>query len=232
MPSLPHLLASTVLSTWLANSADSWRRLPRPRGEPLIVVPGDDPYRGLVVGSGAAVGYGVLEWALSVNGQVARQVAGATGRGVELRVIADPELSVRAARKALVDADLTGYDVVIVTVGALDALELLPSQDWGTQLGRLLDTIAVRASTDARVLVMGIPNLTELVTIPRLYRGAVARRCAALNEETALLASAREGVAFVPFAPPAIDLVHNASRDVHNTWARIVVPAVLAALRA
>jgi hypothetical protein len=169
---------------------------------------------------------------LSVNGQVARQVAAASGRGVELRVIADPEFSVRAARTALADADLAAYDVVIVTVGALDALQMLPSQDWRAQLGKMLDTIAVKARPDARVLVMGVPNLTELVTLPRLFRGAVARRCAALNEETALLASPREGVTFVSFEPPAIDLVHNASRDIHNTWARIVVPAVLAALRA
>lgn len=230
MPSLPHFIASTILRIWLANSNHSWRRLPRPRDEPVVSVPGPEPGRILVIGSGAVVGYGVLSYDLSVSGQLARQVAAATGRGVDLRIIAAPELHVRAATAALAGTDLKGYDVIVVTVGSLDALELLPTRDWGAQMGQLLDTIAAGTRTGMRVLLMGIPRLTELVTIPRLSRAAVARRCEALNAESARLASRRSGVDFVEFTPPPLDLVQNASREVHTVWARIIAPSVTAAL--
>lgn len=230
MPSLPHLLASSILRIWLANSTHSWRRLPRPRDEPVVRVPGEGTDRILVVGSGAVVGYGVLSYELSVSGQVARQVAAETGRGIELRIIASPDLDVRAAATALAGADLRGYDVVILSLGALDVLELLPASDWAAHMELLLDTIDTGATESAKVLLMGVPQLTQLVTIPRIARGMVARRCDALNAESALLASRRAGAVFVPFTPPALDLMQNARREVHTVWARIITPTVIAAL--
>ena len=230
MSSLTHLLASSLIRIWLATSTHSWRRLPRPQDEPVVHAPGPDPDRILVIGSGAVVGYGVLSYDLSLSGQLARQVAAATGRGVDLRVIADPDLHVRAATSALAEVDLASYDLVVVTVGSLDALELLPNRAWRTQMGLLLDTIAARTSADRAVLLMGIPQLTELVTVPRVYRAAVARRCDALNRESSLLATTRPWVTYVQFAPPAIDLMENASRDIHIVWARIIAPSVVSAL--
>jgi len=228
MPSLTHALASSIIGMWLATSSHSWRRLPRPQDEPLVHAPGPDPDRILVVGSGAVVGYGVLSYDLSVSGQLARQVAAATGRGVDLRIIADPDLSVRAARAELATADLDRYDVIVLTVGSLDALQLLPRRDWARHMADLLDTVGTRVGQS--VLIMGIPPLTDLVTVPALYKSAVARRCDALNDESARLASARAGVTFVPFTPPAIDLMQNASREVHTVWARIIAPSVVEAL--
>ena len=230
MSSLTHLLASSLIRIWLATSTHSWRRLPRPRDEPVVHAPGANPDRLLVIGSGAVVGYGVLSYDLSVSGQLARQVAATTGRGVDLRVIAHPDLHVRAATNALAEADLASYDVIVVTVGSLDALELLPNRAWRAQMGLLLDTIAAGTRGGLAVLLLAIPQLTELVTVPRLYRAAVGRRCDALNRESALLATTRPWVTFVPFAPPPIDLMENASRDIHIVWARIIAPSVVSAL--
>jgi len=226
--SLTHLIASTVIGAWLSMSSHSWRRLPRPQDEPLVHAPGPDPDRILVVGSGAVVGYGVLSYDLSVSGQLARLVAGETGRGVDLRVVADPDLDVTTARHELGALRLDSFDVIVITVGSLDALELLPRRVWGEQLDLLLDSL--HTGPGQSVLIMGIPQLTDLVSLPRPYRGAVARRVAALNSESALRAETRPSVTFVPFTPPAIDLLQNASREVHTVWARIFAPSVVAAL--
>ena len=231
MVSLSHVLAATVIRVWLSTSSQSWRRLPRPRGEPVVNAPGPNPDRILVVGSGAVVGYGVLSHDLSVNGQLARLVAATTGRGVDLRILADPDLDVRAARRELEKVRLDGFDVIVVTVGSLDALQLLPRREWGAQLGLLLDSIRARAGRELRILVMGIPPLTALVPIPRPFRTAVRKRCDALNSESAHQIASRPGVAFVPFTPPEIDLMQNASREVHTVWARIIAPSVVGALQ-
>jgi len=226
--SLTHLLAATAIGAWLSVSAHSWRRLPRPQDEPLVHAPGPDPDRILVVGSGAVVGYGVLSYDLSVSGQLARLVAAETGRGVDLRVVADPDLDVVTARTELRALTLDSFDVIVITVGSLDALQLLPRRVWGEQLDLLLDSL--RTGPGQSVLLMGIPQLTELVALPRPYRGAVARRVRALNDESAQRAAPRPGVTFVPFSPPPVDLLQNASREVHTVWARIIAPTVIAAL--
>lgn len=227
MPSFGHQLAAALIRIWLATSSHSWRRLPRPRGETGVSAPGPSTARLLVIGSGAVVGYGVLSHDLSVSGHLARLVAASTGRGVDVRIIADPDLDVRTARAELHRAGVRSIDVALVTLGSIDAIELLPTRDWGKDLGLLLDEMALVAK---RVLLIGIPPIPALVRVPPVYSSAVARRCDALNAESARLAAKRTGVDFVPFAPPPIDLMQNASKAVHSVWARILAPHVVAAL--
>lgn len=225
-----HVVTILALRLWLMFSADSWRRLPRPIDEPYVWIDGPDPDRVLVVGSGAVVGYGVLSYRLSVSGELGRMVAERTGRGADLTLVVGPDLSITRCRRRLDAIPLAGYDTVLLSVGSLDALLLIPIPRWTRELGLLLDLVQARTSGSVPVLLQAIPPLLALVQLPRPYRAAIDRRYRALNRVSERLASDRPGVSYLRFDPPAVDLIANAGRQVHTVWARILAPAVSAAL--
>lgn len=229
---LLHVLAKAFVRVWLATSAHSWRRLPRPADQPVVHSLGPDPDQLIVIGSGAVVGYGVLSYELSVSGQLAHLVSSITGRGVDMHIVAAPDLDVAAARATIATLELPRFNVIVLTIGPIDAITLVPSLRWRARLSRLLDEIAAKSPVSLTVLVTGIPSLPTLVTLPSAYRAAVGRRCIAFNDESAAVVAGRARVSFVPFAPPAINLVQNPSRQVHSDWAALLAPAVAAALEA
>ena len=186
----------------------------------------------LVVGSGAVVGYGVLTYELSVSGELARIVAGMTGRGVDLDLMVDPDLSISRVRAALEGSRLERYRVVLLSIGSIDSITLLPVWRWRREMRRLLNLLAERGAATTAVLIQGIPPLTALVPLPRPLRRPIDRRWRAFNTASIAIAAQRAMVTFVPFAPPEVNLLENASRQVHIDWATLLAPAVADALGA
>lgn len=228
--SLLHGAASGLLGLWLRTSKRSWRRLPRPSGAPQVHASGATPDRLLVVGSGAVVGYGVLSWDLSISGQLAKGIAAATGRGIDIDIAADSQLGIDAAVEVISNVDLARYDGIVFLIGALEALELYPPRRWTAQLLTLLDRIRADGPSSLRVSFVAVPPLTELVSVPRPMRAAVVRHIDSFNRITAEAMTGRKGMQFIPLHPTARDLVGDGGREVHTEWAALIAPAVAAAL--
>jgi len=153
--------------------------LPRPEGVARAHAPGVTPDRVLLFGSGPAVGWGVRSHDLGLAGHLARAVSQATGRGVDVDVVADPAMRTADARRVLGDRDLTRYDAVVVVTGINDALEMTDVTKWRRAFVDLLVHIETETGgASSPVLVTGVQAPSE-VTVFRIAGGGLVDRHAA-----------------------------------------------------
>lgn len=170
IPSLIHAMMTALIRVWMAFSRHSWRRLSRPQDAPHVHAPGVTPDRMLMIGSGAAVGYGVLHWELSLTGQLAKRVAELNGRGLDIDISVDPSLNVVAAVDTVKTARIERYDAIVFLIGSLEALELYPERLWEQHLRALFDAAgaAFNLIDDDRVWPKGAAGLsTGAMEVPR-----------------------------------------------------------------
>lgn len=203
-----HAILHPVRTLWQHWSAGSWRRLPRPVDDPVVHTPGPDADRLLLVGSGIAVGYGVLSHELGLAGHLARRLSALTGRGTVVTVIADPDLGLADVSELLDEAQLARCDALLLTLGGAEAATLASPTAWRRALDGVLDSIDALAFTGLHVFVVGIPLLS---LIPGAFGSIARRRAVLLNEQSALACAARSGTTFVP-----LDLTDTAAAGVLN----------------
>ncbi|KQO46309.1 MULTISPECIES: GAF domain-containing protein [unclassified Frigoribacterium] len=156
--------------------------LPRPEGVARAHAPGVSPDRVLLFGSGPAVGWGVRSHDLGLAGHLARAVSQATGRGVDVDVVADPAMRTADARRVLGDRDLTRYDAVVVVTGINDALEMTDVTKWRRAFVDLLVHIETETGgASSPVLVTGVQAPSEVTVFRIAGGGLVDRHAAAVN---------------------------------------------------
>ncbi|ROS52599.1 GAF domain-containing protein [Frigoribacterium sp. PhB24] len=156
--------------------------LPRPEGVARAHAPGITPDRVLLFGSGPAVGWGVRSHDLGLAGHLARAVSHATGRGVDVDVLADPAMRTVDARRVLGDRDLTRYDAVVVVTGINDALEMTDVTRWRRAFVDLLVHIETETGgASSPVLVTGVQAPSEVTVFRIAGGGLVDRHTAELN---------------------------------------------------
>jgi hypothetical protein len=214
---------------WLASSQHSWRQLPTPADAPIAHAAGANPDRILLVGSGIAVGYGVLSHELALGGAIARAVTARTGRGTDVETIASPELSPASARTALQGVALSRFDAVAIALGGPEALYLTPRWAWRERLRDLFDWIRASAP-DVLVFVIALPRPPRILTLPPVYREVVARQGERLNQDARALAAARRDFHYIKFVPNRTDLATMASRHMYEGWASRIAPAMVGPL--
>jgi len=157
--------------------------LPRPEGVARTHAPGVSPDRVLLFGSGPAVGWGVRSHDLGLAGHLARAVSQATGRGVDVDVVADPSMGTVAARQVLGHRDLTRYDAVVVVTGINDALAMTDVTKWRRAFVDLLVHIETETGgASSPVLVTGVQSPSEVTVFRIAGGGLVDRHAAELNE--------------------------------------------------
>jgi hypothetical protein len=226
---LRHAVAGLAARLWLATSTQSWRRLPRPEDTAQVHAVGSDSDRLLLLGSGVAVGYGVVSHDLALGGNLAREVTALTGRGVSIDIVARADMSTTRARDAIASREAYRFDALVLALGGLEAFTLLPPRRWRQQLETLLDEIEVICHANARVFLVQI-GMPLLEGLPRSAASLVQQSTVRLNEQTREAAHRRPHVTFVEFAPPQGDLGSLAGRSTYHDWARLIAPAVAADL--
>jgi lysophospholipase L1-like esterase len=167
------------------------------------------------------------------------RAAAALGRPVELRSHARGGSRVRDVLEhqvaALVDEPT---DLVVVSVGANDAIHATPLRSYARSLERLLD----RLVEVAPVVSLGIGDLSVIPRLPRTFRPVVARRSAAIDRTHTLVTADRDGVVRVPVSKLsdhvfrhraaelfAADLFHPNGHG-HSLWAELFGPYLERAL--
>jgi hypothetical protein len=142
---------------------------------------GVDPDRVLVVGAGPAVGWGVSSHALALPGRVSRRLARRTGRGSHVAALAEPTHRLPAIRAALDTVFLENWDVVVVTLGAADAVTLRSPRAWARELDALVVSLLARLRPCARVVVVSAPLPDALSTFGLHSSGAAERHARVLS---------------------------------------------------
>ena len=172
---------SAARYAWLCARASS---TPRPHDVPFGAGAGVDPDRVLVVGAGPAVGWGVSSHDLALPGRVSRRLARRTGRGSHVAALAEPTHRLPAVRAALDDVFLENWDVVVVTLGAADALTLRSPRAWARELDALVASLLARLRPCARVVVVSAP-LADALSPFGLHTSGGAERHAQLLGDVA-----------------------------------------------
>ena len=200
------------------------RKLPQPVDSPHVHAPGADPDRVLLFGSGPAVGYGVLSNDLALPGQLARQLSAITGRGVDLDVVADPEVTIQGSLGLLRDLNLWRYDAILLTIGVNNALMLTSVKVWRVAVRELLLHVAEHVPRRTRVLVVAVPPIKTIDTFTRLSAWIADRHSVVLNRETRRIVANFPHITFVPFSPLATaDDIRYRSAATYQKWATLIV---------
>lgn len=194
-------LVSAVVGPWMTEIY-RWRTrvsaLPvRPAGEPVAHAPGLDPDRVLITGNGLAVGWGVLIHDLAIPGHLARALTAATRHGSEVRVHADPDMTITTAIKSLSAVRLGVYDAIVLVIGASDAFQLISRRRWSQHMTLILDALKDGAGVTP-VLIVGIPPLSTIPFFRTRPEGLIDRWAERLNTITRTLCDAYHTIGYVP----------------------------------
>ncbi|MDP3208513.1 MAG: hypothetical protein Q8M65_05140, partial [Rhodoglobus sp.] len=167
----------------------------------------------LLLGGGPAVGFGVRSHDLGLAGNMARQLAAASGRTVSVQPVTDIDMRADAAATALGSVALDGFDAVVTTFGGNDALCLTTDSSWRRSLRGFLAGVA-DAVTGMPTFVVGIAPITSIVVLPRIVRRRVDERVESLNRASRDVCVEFADATFVPFVPvvpTGVNLVDDAS---------------------
>ena len=145
--------------------------LPTPSDSPSIVIPGPDPDRILLIGSGLVTGSGVASHALGAGGHLARFISAETVRGVALDVVPIPSLLIRFAPLHLAQLDLRSYNALILVVGLNDAFIATSRRAWRRGLEKALVQAKKGMAPRGRVFLVLIADPTQ----SPLFRNRPAR---------------------------------------------------------
>ena len=228
---IAHGIANPAARLWLATSSQSWRHLPTPSDPPLVHAPGSDSDRVLLLGSGIAVGYGVMSHDLALGGHFARELSSLTGRGATVDIVGRPDMAPSNTRATLGTLDLGRFDALVLILGGLEALTLMPTGMWRRQMRALLAELVAVAPPSLKVFVVEI-GAPLLAGLPVVVRKAVWSHLLRLNRATAELCAEFDNLAFVAFAPSQGDVNTLRGRTTYQGWAELIAPPVARALDA
>jgi hypothetical protein len=229
MRSILEFVARLMIKSWLTSAAPSWRRLPTPTGEARASSVGSDAVRILLVGCGVAVGFGALTHDLALAGHLARKSSALTGRGADVDVLADGEMTAASCLRGLRTMQLSKYDVIVLTIGGNEAFSLMSVRRWQRDLARLLDYIQATAPERLRTLVVGVPPIRQGQGFPPAFARLTSQRGIEIDEAARQACLERRHMLHLPLAIRGGGL---SSENTYEGWATLMSPYVAAALKA
>jgi hypothetical protein len=235
MTRLIQRLLSPVFRAWspifLLRAGLAASTLPKPTDAPQVQIPGPDPDRILVVGGGIAVGFGVLSHELGIAGHLARQVSGATGRGIDVDIIAEPDFRVEEARARLRDVNVTTYDAVVTFLGVTDSIRHTSARAWSRSLSALVDDLNSRSAAGTCVLVVGIQPVRLITTLDKRAMLFAELHARVLERETIRVCASRPYATYLHFHPSSEQSERYRTSAIYGKWASLVSPSVAEALQ-
>ena len=180
-------------------------RLPPADGPHQGIVPGPRPLRLLIAGESTVVGVGVATHDEGLAGQTARALAASTGRGVRWRVLGRSGATARhLVAECIGPAAPIHADVIVIALGVNDTISVSPVGRWVRALDALLHGVR-RTSSDAAVIVSGVPPMQIFPAFPAPLRHVLGLRARVLDRAAVRWAAGHAGVTHVPHltTPPA-----------------------------
>jgi lysophospholipase L1-like esterase len=144
-------------------------------------IDGPDPLRLLVLGDSTAAGVGVESIRDGLAGNVARALAESLGRGIHWTVIARSGATTGEIRNFFLGlASRRTYDIVFVTTGVNDVMQLRTKRAFSSDLALILEGLEA-GSPDAEILLAGIPRMEHFTSLPDPLGTILGARAYRLN---------------------------------------------------
>lgn len=211
------LVFDFVMKTW-DNSVRSIMP-PRATDKTRVLVEGYDSDRVLIIGDGAAVGWGVDSHDDGLLGTLARELSALSGRGATVDLVADPHMTAERAVHAVRDLLVWRYDYIFIALGVSDATKLTPVHHWRHSMAALLAAITAEIAVSAHVVVASVPPISSIKQITWPFSGVVARRADALDEATIELCERLQQVRYVEMPATNVLAMKNTYEVVGATLA-------------
>jgi hypothetical protein len=223
----PWTVLRIPVRAWAAWREGELDTVPRPRDAPRAHAAGPDALEVLVVGSGAASGWGVVTHELGLVGTLCRALAHRRHGGVTVGGAVRPDMQMRHAAAELRRHPLDVYAIVCLVLGVNDVMAMTSRAEWEWELRRALDEIERRRDPGTQILVTGIQPIPSIPVFAGPFARVLDRRARQLNELTRRECDARLGVTFVelPETPGDIDNVYGDSAR-YAFWAEILADGV------
>jgi hypothetical protein len=214
MPNVVRWKTARRAAAWLVAEVadDGWSSGPRPPARATVRSSGPTPFRALLVGGGPAVGYGVTTHDLSLAGHLARELTAASGSGLDMDVLTGVDLRCRDMPDLLGSVDVTGYDMLLLSVGVQDVLDFTHPDFWVKEARHVLEILTATGERGAPLFVIGVPPVSRMLRLEPHVAAELDRRAGLFNDQLVALCSASPRALFVPFAPE-----EDSSGDRHRT---------------
>ncbi|MDP3209231.1 MAG: SGNH/GDSL hydrolase family protein [Rhodoglobus sp.] len=191
-------------------------------------VAGERPLRLLVLGDSTAAGVGAETQHDALPGHLARGLATLTGRGVEWEAIGENGADARELIEDYLDAATErAYEVVLLSVGANDALGLRSRRAFGRDIRTILAALR-DASPDATIIVSSLPAFFRFVLLPQPLKWNLYLHSTSLEDEARAIVARTPSAHMSPPPPPytdgffASDLFHPSSQG-YRDWADLAL---------
>jgi hypothetical protein len=232
---LLHVVARPVMRLWRLTVLATWSSSPCAEDPPYAFVEGPDPLRVLLLGGNAVAGFGVLTHELGLVGQIGRQLAHATGRGVEVEACGQVGMTINELVSRVCELPRVRTGMVVVALGINDILRMTSLRTWMRDLNRLFDLIREDRAEDVQVVVVKVPQIHTVEGLAWLPRRLVRWQSRLLNDATRRLCSRLEFVTLVP-SPMTDDAnwpgMDGGNANSYRSWAsELTVHLKRAALR-
>jgi GAF domain len=221
-----------VLNLWLSAQAHRSLDVSRPHGALQVHAVGPDADRILLIIDRPSTAEGAVSQELGFAGHLARGLSLLSGRGTDLDIVSNGNMTAAECATALARFDLSRFDAVVLMLGSSEALALAPAHKWIAELTLLLDDIDDSTPRGPHTFVVGIPPVRAMIDFPRPFAALAGSSIRRLNAASIEVCADRERVSLLPFDLPA------AARDGRNSsadfkvWAALIAPAIIPKLEA
>ena len=193
---------------------------------------GPEPLRLLVLGDSTAAGVGAGTQDEALPGNLARELAARTGRGVVWRAVGrNGATSHDLLADYLGDATSEAVDIVFLTIGANDALGLRSRGAFARDIRALLTRLR---EVSPLVLMSSLPAFGQFELLPNPLRWNLYLHSRNLEDAARAIAARTSGVHMSPPPPEytpgffATDLFHPSASG-YRDWARFAIDDAVAA---
>jgi hypothetical protein len=231
MPEIKLSLLGAFMRAWLVCQQYNSQSIPQPVDAPRAHADGLGCDRVLIVGSGPAVGWGVTSQEIALPGWLARALSSHTRRGTDVDLVADMRINVGNIARTLRGLALEQYDLIVLVLGANDAVSLTPLSRWRKLLSASLTRLEASTPPGTRIVVTGIPPIGSVPGF-RSRLGALAQdHGAQMNLITAELCRGRARTVFAPLSGIG-ELPRSRFGDgrTYRAWASEIADAVIPVL--
>ena len=162
MPGVKLYLIALLMRAWLAIRQFDSQSIPQPTDAPRARADGFGCDRVLILGSGPAVGWGVTSHEIALPGAFARALSSHTRHGTDVDLVAGMKINVGNVLKTFRRIALDRYDVIVLVLGANDAVSLIPLSQWRERLSTALSRLEEGTPPSTRIFVTGIPPIRSV----------------------------------------------------------------------
>lgn len=193
------------MRSWVASKQSQIAQIPRPADSTRVHSDGRDANRVLIVGAGLAVGWGATSHTEAFPGALAHALTDLSDRGTDVEVVADPLLRASSTATRLADRNLWRFDLIVLTLGVNEALDLESPKKWRKDLVTLLTFIEKNAVSSTRIVILGIEPVESLAVLEGANAERANAAAARLDAVSRQLSAGLPGVTFAALSKGSDD---------------------------